>query len=86
MLEWVFRRCEGEAEAVETPIGLVPAEGELNIEGLDIAPEAMRELLTVDGEPSRASSPQVEEHLAQFGDKLPDAVRRQFDSLSERLG
>ena len=25
VLEWIFRRCDGEAEAVETPIGLVPA-------------------------------------------------------------
>ena len=35
VLEWVFRRCEGEGEAVETPIGLLPAEGEIDTEGLD---------------------------------------------------
>ena len=46
VLEWVFRRCDGEGEAVETPIGLLPAEGEINTEGLDISAEAMEELLT----------------------------------------
>ncbi len=35
VLEWVFRRCDGEAEAVETPIGLLPAEGAIDTEGLD---------------------------------------------------
>src|ERR671936_176564 len=42
VLEWVFRRCDGDAEADETPIGLVPAEGSLNVDGLDLAPEALR--------------------------------------------
>ena len=86
VLAWIFRRCDGEAEAVETPIGLVPAEGELDTDGLDIAPEALRELLTVDGAAVKAELTQVQERLARFGDDLPDAVRRQFDSLSERLG
>ena len=52
VLEWVFRRCDGEGETVETPIGLVPAEGEINTEGLSITDEEMRELLTVDADAS----------------------------------
>ena len=36
VLEWVFRRCDGEGETVDTPLGLLPAEGEINTEGLDI--------------------------------------------------
>ncbi len=85
VLEWVFRRCNGDAEAVETPIGLVPAEGELNLEGLDISPEAVRELTSVDAETVRAQLPQVEEHLARFGDKLPSEIRAQLEALEERL-
>ena len=56
VLEWVFRRCDGEGEAVETPIGLVPAEGDLNTDGLDLDPAALRELLTVDEEAAGPSS------------------------------
>src|SRR4051812_14189860 len=41
VLEWVFRRCNGEGETVETPIGLVPAEGELDLDGLEVSDEAM---------------------------------------------
>jgi len=86
VLEWVIRRLEGQAEAVETPIGLVPAENDLDIEGLDISEETMRELLTVDAEAVKGELSQVEEHLAKFGDKLPAPVREQFDTLKSRLG
>jgi phosphoenolpyruvate carboxykinase (GTP) len=85
VLEWVFRRCEGTAEAVETPIGLLPAEGAINTEGLDISAEAMRELLSVDGDLVREQLPQLKEHFAQFGDKLPAELRQQLAALEQRL-
>jgi len=86
VLKWVFRRCEGTADAVESPIGLLPAEGALDTEGLDLSGEAMRELLSVDEDLVRQQLPQVEEHLARFGDKLPEALREQLDALRQRLG
>ena len=85
VLEWIFRRCDGEGETVETPIGLVPASDGIDIGGLDIGEAEMTELLTVDEEALRAELPQVEEHLARF-DRLPDEVRSQFDELKRRLG
>ena len=45
VLEPVFRRCDGEGEAVETPIGLVPAEGAVDTSGLDISDDAMSRAL-----------------------------------------
>jgi phosphoenolpyruvate carboxykinase (GTP) len=86
VLEWVFRRCEGTADAIETPIGLLPAEGAINTEGLNIGAEAMAELLTVDTELVKQQLPQVEAHLAQFGDSLPDEITAQLRALEERLG
>jgi phosphoenolpyruvate carboxykinase (GTP) len=86
VLEWVFRRCAGEAEAVETPIGLAPAEGEINTEGLSLSDEEMRDLLTVDEGALRAQLPQLEEHLARFGDRLPEEIGRQLEALKRRLG
>jgi phosphoenolpyruvate carboxykinase (GTP) len=85
VLEWVFRRCEGTAEAVETPIGLLPAAGDINTEGLDISAEAMSELLSVDTELVKAQLPQVQEHLAKFGDRLPAALSAQLEALEARL-
>jgi phosphoenolpyruvate carboxykinase (GTP) len=86
VLEWVFRRCEGTAEAVETPIGLLPAEGAIDTEGLSITPEAMSELLTVDSELLKEQLPQVRQHLAKFGEKLPGPISAQLKALEERLG
>jgi phosphoenolpyruvate carboxykinase (GTP) len=86
VLEWVFRRCDGEGEARETPIGLVPPPSDLNTEGLRIEAGALEELLSVDSEQVAAQLPQVEEFLAKFGDSLPEGIRDQLDALKQRLG
>jgi phosphoenolpyruvate carboxykinase (GTP) len=86
VLEWVFRRCAGTAGAVETPIGLAPAHGELNTEGLSLSDEKVASLLTVDEDALRAQLPQVEEHLARFGGDLPEEIARQLEALKQRLG
>ncbi|MDX6652730.1 MAG: phosphoenolpyruvate carboxykinase [Solirubrobacterales bacterium] len=85
VLEWVFRRCDGEAEATETPIGLVPTEDGIDTEGLNISAEAMRELLSVDEQGIRDQLPQVKEHLARFGDGLPAEIASQLAQLEQRL-
>jgi phosphoenolpyruvate carboxykinase (GTP) len=86
VLEWVFKRCAGTVDAVETPIGLVPREGDLHIEGIDVTAEQLHELLHVDPEAAKAELPQIEEHLAKFGDDLPAAIREQFEATRERVG
>jgi phosphoenolpyruvate carboxykinase (GTP) len=86
VLEWVCRRCDGEGETVDTPIGRVPAAGQLNLEGADVSDEQMRELLTVDDEGVGEQLRQVEEFLAQFGDGLPRAIGAQLEALERRLG
>jgi phosphoenolpyruvate carboxykinase (GTP) len=84
VLAWIFRRCDGEAEARETPIGLVPAARALPTDGLDEAKVAAA--LDVDLDEARAEIAQTEEFLARFGDRLPEPVGRQFEALKERLG
>jgi phosphoenolpyruvate carboxykinase (GTP) len=85
VLAWIFRRCDDEADAVETPIGLVPAPGAIETTGLDLSEKAMAELLRVDHKEWEAQLPQMQEHFAQFGDKLPRDLRAQLEALEERL-
>jgi phosphoenolpyruvate carboxykinase (GTP) len=87
VLAWIFRRCEGRAQAVETPIGLVPpvGEGGIETEGLDIAEEQMHKLLSVDSAEWREQLEGIEEHYAKFGDRLPQALREQLSELGRRL-
>jgi phosphoenolpyruvate carboxykinase (GTP) len=85
VLEWVFRRCDDRAEAVASAIGLVPAPGAIDTDGLDVSPEDMGAVLRVDAEELRAQLPQVKEHLATFGDDLPPALRDELAALEQRL-
>jgi phosphoenolpyruvate carboxykinase (GTP) len=86
VLEWVFRRCEGTADAVETAIGMLPAPGAIDTSGLEISDAAMSQLLSVDTDLVKAQLPQVQEHLAKFGEQLPAEVSAQLEALEERLG
>ena len=86
VLEWIFRRCNGESEVVETPIGFVPAPGELNVEGLELSEADLTGLTEVDRDKLRDELPQVQEHLARFGDNLPAEIRSHFEKLKSELG
>ncbi len=85
VLEWVFRRCEGTAEATDTPVGRLPRPDALNTDGLDLSAEDLETLLTVDSDALRAQLPQLEEFLDSLGERLPDEMRRQLRALEERL-
>ena len=84
VLAWVFRRCDGEAEAVESPIGLIPAPGAIDTEGLDIAEEDLAKVLSVDAGAWAAQLPQYHEHYAKF-ERLPAELHAQLKALEARL-
>jgi phosphoenolpyruvate carboxykinase (GTP) len=87
VLEWIFRRCEGSAGAVETEIGLLPpvGEGGINVDGLDITEADLQELLSVDPAGWKHQIPQIHAHYAKFGHKLPSKLHEQLEGLEQRL-
>jgi phosphoenolpyruvate carboxykinase (GTP) len=86
VLAWIAERCEGEAEAVESPIGLLPAPGSLHTENLEISEADVDALLAVDLAGWRAELPSLAAHLASFGDRLPPELLVQLGDLRARLG
>jgi len=86
VLAWAFGRVTGDAEAQETAIGLLPPLGAIDTDGLDVSDETMSRLLEVDTDGWKAQLTQIKEHYAEFGDKLPDALRGQLETLESRLG
>ncbi len=86
VLKWIFERCDGTADAFETPIGRLPAEGALDLNGLDVPSEDMGELLKVDVEGWKGELPSIREHFATFGDKLPAGLSEELSALEQRLG
>ncbi len=86
VLEWMFRRCDGEGEAEETPIGWLPSPEDLDTTGLEMRAGDLDELLRVDGPTILAEMPQFEEHYARFGDRLPAVLAGQLATMKARLG
>ena len=86
VLKWIFERCDGAADAVETPIGRLPAEGALDLDGLDVPGEDLGELLRVDVEGWKGELPSIREHFSTFGDRLPAGLREELSALEQRLG
>jgi phosphoenolpyruvate carboxykinase (GTP) len=86
VLKWIFERCNGTADAVDTPIGKLPAEGTLDTKGLDMDAHDLKGLLHVDAEGWKAELPSIKEHFATFGDKLPKGLQEELDALEKRLG
>jgi phosphoenolpyruvate carboxykinase (GTP) len=85
VLKWIIERLEGTAAAVETPIGLVPAPGALDIDGLDLTEEEVRQALSVHRDEWLREIPQIKEWFEKFGDELPAVLWTELDSLKERL-
>lgn len=85
VLKWVFERCAGTADAVETAIGNLPVEGALDVSGLDVSEEQMRQLLEVDIQAWLKEIPGIREHYAKFGDAIPPRLKEEVDALQARL-
>jgi len=86
VLKWMCDRVEGKVGARETEIGLMPIEGDLTLDGLDLPAEKLAELLKVDTEAYKGTLADAKEYLAKFGDKLPAEITTQLEKLEARLG
>ena len=79
-------RVEGKVDAVKTPIGLLPAIADIDMKGFSISEQDIKALLKVDIDAWKAEIPDIEKHFAQFGDRLPARLKKQFEALKSRLG
>ncbi len=86
VLKWMCERVDGKVGAEESPIGMVPKAGDLDLSGLTIAPDNLRELLNVNTAEWKAEIPDVEAHYALFGKRLPQKLKDQLAGLAKRLG
>ena len=85
VLAWVLGRVAGTAEAVDTPVGLVPAPGALDVGGTDVTEEDLAVLLDVDPDAWCAETDLAAQWLAGFGDRVPAALTAALDDVRHRL-
>ena len=85
VLMWILGRCDGSAEAVETPIGYEPRPCDIEREGLDLSEETVAELLSVDKELWRQEADGISEFYKKFGDRLPKELSEELETLKKNL-
>ncbi|MGI8840885.1 MAG: phosphoenolpyruvate carboxykinase domain-containing protein, partial [Caulobacteraceae bacterium] len=85
VLKWIVGRLEGEADAKVTPIGLVPAAGSLDVEGLSLTDDQLDLLLHVDPAIWRDEAALIAPAYEAFGDRMPAGLWRELEALRERL-
>ena len=85
VLEWIMARCFDEADGVETPIGYLPKAEDINIEGLDISMDTLKDLLSIDEDLWREETKGIKEFYDMFGDKMPKALLDELSKLENNL-
>jgi len=85
VLKWMCDRVDNKVDARETEIGLMPIEGDLTLEGLDISEKDWKELMNIDKDLYRQTVADAEAYLAKMGDKLPAQLTKQLEALKARL-
>ncbi len=86
VLEWVLERSAGRARATESPIGYMPQPNDLNMNGLEIAPQTLQDLLTVDAASWRREAAEMRSYFQEFGTRTPAELLAEVDALQKRLG
>ncbi|WP_042368699.1 phosphoenolpyruvate carboxykinase (GTP) [Streptacidiphilus neutrinimicus] len=86
VLKWIVERLEGTGEGVESPIGILPTEDALDLDGLSIDQADLDLLLTVDRDIWKQEAALIPEHLELFGEHTPKALWDEYEKLTQRLG
>jgi phosphoenolpyruvate carboxykinase (GTP) len=85
VLEWIMDRCFDEADAVESPIGYLPKAEDIDLEGLDISMDTLKDLLTVDMNIWKEEAAGIRKFYTGFGDKMPKELTDELNKLEEKL-
>ncbi|PZO08686.1 MAG: phosphoenolpyruvate carboxykinase (GTP) [Lysobacteraceae bacterium] len=85
VLEWMLKRVTGQAEAIDTAVGLLPKASDLNVEGLGLDEATLEQLVTIDREGWKAEMASIGEYLDSFGDRTPHALKAERAKIAARL-
>jgi phosphoenolpyruvate carboxykinase (GTP) len=86
VLSWIFDRCDNKVGAQDTAIGYLPKAEDLDTSGLDIQPDTLKELLSINQESWHKELGQIGEYLGEFGDRTPARLNEELAKVKQRLG
>ena len=85
VIDWILKRCDGEVDAQETPIGYLPYPKDIDISGTDLTEEKLAEILDVDKIAWYYEAADIEQFYKKFGDRLPEKLAKQLRLLKKNL-
>jgi phosphoenolpyruvate carboxykinase (GTP) len=83
VLEWIMARVDGQVSATETPLGYIPTEGTFNLSGIESVD--LEQLFDIDRNAWLAEADDTEAFFETFGDRVPDELLGQLETLREKL-
>ncbi|KAL4216285.1 Protein kinase C-like 1 [Mactra antiquata] len=85
VLDWIFRRVQGEDCHVMSPVGYIPRPGSLNMAGLKQEVD-MNALFELPVEFWKAEVDELEHYFdSQVGSDLPDKIKQELNQLKQRI-
>lgn len=85
VLKWIFERIEGKENAVESPIGILPALNAIDTSGLEISLDALKKLFEVEKSAWKHEVEEIKNYFTIFGDQLPQGITQEIATLESRL-
>ena len=85
VVEWIAARLEGLVELEESAIGGLPLKSDFNLDGLEISDEKFNQIFEVDASSWQVEARMTREYFAEFGDRVPTALREELAELKSRL-
>ena len=85
VIDWILRRCDGDAGVNDTAIGGLPEISDINLAGIDTSRETLEALLEVDNQAWRDELEAIAIHLDTFGDRTPSALREEQQAVARAL-
>lgn len=85
VLEWILNRCEGQGEAVRTPIGYLPTTDAINTEGTGLTTETMHELLSIEAPAWKSEMTGIKEYFDKFGGRMPAELSSELKRITNEL-
>ena len=83
VLDWILKRCAGEVDAEETAIGYVPYAKDIDLEGLDMNEEDLKNILYIDKKRWSGEADEIAGYYEQFGDRLPAELKENLETLKK---
>jgi phosphoenolpyruvate carboxykinase (GTP) len=85
VVAWIIGRVSDELEGVESPLGRLPASGELNVSGLNLDQNTLDQLFEIDANSWSAEIETIKEFFAEFGPQLPSELAAELTELENRI-